>query len=143
MPRKKPSASSAANELPLAPPGLAGKKAGEQAIVRWVSRNIDTADPDPEECPDPFAWTLLRQCRGDATFLSFFIEKLWVKLIPSRSQLDTRTTATLDGQPTLELIARIQGIRDEAMGGSSQPSPSPEEPPPDVFEAFDPEEDEL
>lgn len=48
--------------LPVAPAELAYKSATENEVVRWVARNIDNSTPDPSECPDPFAWTLLRQC---------------------------------------------------------------------------------
>ncbi len=103
-------------ELAIAPAGLAGKAAGEPEVVRWVARNIDNADPSPEECPDPFAWTLLRDCRSNPAFRQFFVEKLWSKLIPSRSQLDATTTAVMDGKPTIDLIRRIQKMRDKAEG---------------------------
>lgn len=104
-----------ADDLPLAPRALAGKKAGEAAILRWVARNIDNPAPDPAECPDPFAWTMLRHCKRSPEFCAFFIEKLWAKLIPSRSQLDSTGPKVLDGKPTIELIERIQAMRDEAI----------------------------
>ena len=103
-------------KLKVAPKELAGKEAAEPEIVRWVARNIDNPSPDPSECPDPFAWTLLRTCREDAAQLHFFIEKLWAKLIPSRSQLDTKNVGEIDGKPTLDLIKRIESIRDKVRG---------------------------
>ncbi len=111
-------------QLEPAPFGLAGRKAGEQEIVRWVARNVDNPVPIPEECPDPFAWTLLRRCREEPEFVGFFIEKLWVKLIPSRSQLDTDGVGEFDGQPTLDLIKRIEAIRDKAQEKSKPEIPA-------------------
>lgn len=108
------------DSLPTAPPELAGKKAAEPEIVRWVARHIDHPDPDPAECPDPFAWTLLRACRDrerGSAFLVFFVEKLWAKLIPTRSQLDGGGAKVVDGKPTIELYDRILSMKAEAEAG--------------------------
>ena len=126
-------------ELEPAPKALAGKKAGEPAIVRWVARNIDDPAPAPRDCPDPFAWTLLRACRDNPAFLVFFVEKLWAKLIPTRSQLDGGPTKGVDGKPTLELIDRILSMKAEAEGVPAAPAPTPIV---DAFDAYDPKEDE-
>jgi len=125
-------------ELEVAPSALKGRKAGEAATVRWVARNVDNPEPDPAECPDPFAWTLLRMCKRSPDFTLFFVERLWSKLIPSRTQMDPSQQRTTDGKPTIELIEKIQAMRDEAIG------------PRDLdqgmvgltsFEDYDPEED--
>lgn len=116
--------------------------ADEPTVVRWVARNIDNPDPDPLTCPDPFAWTLLRTCREDPTFVPFFVEKLWAKLIPARSQLDGGGPREFDGKPTLELIDRIEAMRNEAEATDSPPLASP--PPasrPSAFREFKPEEE--
>ena len=94
-----------------APPELAGRSATEPDIVRWVSRNIDNPEVKPDDCPDPFAWTLLRNCIGNPTFQAFFIEKLWAKLLPSRAQMEgAEAQVELDGQHIIDLIDRIQAI---------------------------------
>lgn len=120
--------------LEAAPEGL-DQTASEPEIVRWVARNIDNPNPRPMDCPDPFAWTLLRQCRDDAGFCKSFIEKLWAKMIPSRAQLDTDKATDLDGGPTLDLIDRIQAMRAEAEAKSPvQITRQPEQKPvPDAF----------
>ena len=98
--------------LEAMPVALAGKAAPEAEVVRWVARNIDNPEASAKDCPDPFAWTLLRQCRDNPVFVAFFIEKLWCKLIPSRGQQEGESGgAELDGKPTLELIERLQTIR--------------------------------
>ena len=101
--------------LPPCPPTLVGRSGSELEVIRWVARNIDARDPDPAECPSPFAWTLLRQCRESPNRTKWFIERLWVKLIPSRSQLDGTEAVQFDAKPTQDLIARILAARDEAI----------------------------
>ena len=127
-------------KLELAPDGLEGKKALEPEIVRWVSRNVDIPHPDPIECPDPFAWTLLRQCRDDPEFLKSFTEKLWAKLIPARSQLEGGADAAIDGKPTLDLIERILGFRDKAIEDTEAAAKVASPKVPSAFEAFNPME---
>jgi len=106
--------------LDQAPAGLpTNAAADEPTIVRWVSRNIDNPKPDPRTCPDPFAWTLLRTCRADPAFVPFFVEKLWARLIPSRAQLESAGPKDFDGKVQLELIGRIEAMRDAAEGNSA------------------------
>ena len=104
-------------QLKFAPAVLAGKTAPEPEIVRWVARNIDAPDASSENCPDPFAWTLLRECRENPQFRFFFIEKLWAKLLPSRAQQEDGPGKAADGQPTMDLIDRILALRDKAHRG--------------------------
>lgn len=101
-------------QLAKAPAGLEGKVAFEQDVVRWVARNVDHPNPDPEDCPDPFAWTLLRQCRASSAFLSYFTQHLWAKLIPSRSQLDMTGASSVDGKVQMDLIERLLDMKAEA-----------------------------
>lgn len=114
--RTSPGVEEAAREaygsaLQVAPSALSGKTANEPEVVRWVARNIDNPNPDPASCPDPFAWTLLRQCRENPQFVPFFVEKLWSKLIPSRSQLeDGGPSSSFDGRVTVELIRRLREL---------------------------------
>lgn len=107
--------------LPAAPEELAGKTANEPDIVRWVARNIDNPRVTPADCPDPFAWTLLRQCRDPENkgMVVFFIERLWAKLLPPRSQLeDPDHEKVIDGQPMIDMIDRIREISEEAEATS-------------------------
>jgi hypothetical protein len=123
--------------LEAAPPELAGRKASEPAIVRWVARNIDDPNPDPAGCPDPFAWTLLRQCREVPGFTSFFVEKLWAKLL--RDTEDAGAQKVIDGKPTIDLIEKIQALRGEAeLGARPVASPAKQS----AFESFDPAAEE-
>ena len=136
---KSTSASKAGlKKLKRAPISWGGRGATEPEVVRWVARNIDEPDPDPESCPDPFAWTLLCRCRESVGFTDGFIDKLWSKLIPSRAHLDTTQSDTrLDGQEVLDLIARIQAISKETAG---ELLGTVDEIPEEEFELYDPQE---
>lgn len=116
--------------LPFCPDGLVGRTADEPAIVRWVARNIDVPEPDPKTCPDPFAWTLLRSCRLSGNFTAFFVEKLWAKLIPPRSQLEAAGPKAQEGKAVIELVDRILAHSQAATEASppevASPLPEPE-----------------
>ena len=106
-----------ADGLELAPDGLAGKEGSEVDIIRWVARNIDNPETSPSDCPDPFAWTLLRQCRGNPAFVGWFTEKLWAKLIPAKSQLvDDNDDGPMDGTPAVEVLMKIAMLGKKRMG---------------------------
>ena len=80
---EEPSLSSGALPvLAVAPDGLSGKEAGRIDIILWVGRNVDNPGPDVGSCPDPTAWTLLRLCRENQSFLFSFMQNVWTKLIP-------------------------------------------------------------
>lgn len=115
--------SQSGGQLPTAPSALSGKESTEVEIIRWVARNIDNPAACAEECPDPFAWTLLRQCREmGSSFVTFFVEKLWSKLIPSKAQVLSGVEETdVDGQGTIDFLVKIGAIRDKANSGVVQP----------------------
>lgn len=132
------------DDMPLAPPGLGNRSADEATVIRWVANNVDNADVKPEDCPAPFAWTLLRECRQVPGFMFFFLEKCWAKLIPARSQLEKDGPPVKDGQATIELMDRILAISEEARGATAARSlvarPKKPETTVDAFAAFDPKE---
>jgi len=101
--------------LEVAPLEVAGKTANEPEIVRWVARNIDNQKVDAKDCPDPFAWTLLKQCRQSPAFLTFFIQNVWSKLIPNRAQIEDDSKEEIDGAVTIALIDRIRKLRDDTQ----------------------------
>jgi len=106
----KPAASQG-DTLPSAPKALADKTASEVEIIRWVAQNIDNPKVTVKSCPAPFAWTLLRQCRGNDAFISWFTDKLWSKLIPTRAQFgDEEGVLSLDGTQTLEVLDKLSAI---------------------------------
>jgi hypothetical protein len=111
-----PAGRAGGDALPLAPAALAGRTACEPEIARWVARNIDNPSPDPAECPDPFAWTLLRMCRDNPAFALMFVKDIWTKLLVSQARQDDggKGEGEMDGTPTLKLIERIREMRDKA-----------------------------
>ena len=111
-----------ADVLLSSPAALGGRSAPEPDIVRWVARNIDNPKVNPADCPDPFAWTLLRQCKSSPEFQGFFIEKLWSKLLPSRAQMDNQSEGVeLDGQHVIAMIDRIRGLAGRSKPKAKRP----------------------
>lgn len=134
-------------KLPVAPRELAGKTKPEPEVIRWVARAIDDPTVTAKDCPDPFAWTLLRMCREDPSFVVFFLEKLWAKLLPSRAQVDSGPGVELDGQPTIDLIDRILRMKEDAEGGrrfrpAKAPPPIPRGAALGAFDEFEPGKEE-
>lgn len=115
-PKPPPASAGPDGELLKAPLGLAGKFTAEPEVIRWVARHIDHPAPSPKECPDPFAWTLLRLCRKSDDFQRYFTEKLWGKLIPTRSQLDTTGAGQVDGKVPMDLIEELLAWKAEVEG---------------------------
>jgi hypothetical protein len=103
--------------LELHPKGLDSKKSAKEVdIIRWVAENISRSKVDVEECPSCFAWTLLCECRSNDSFRYEFITKMWMKLLPTKTQLDESESERLsyDGKITSDLIDRMILIRDKA-----------------------------
>lgn len=114
--------------LPMAPAELAGRMASEPEVARWVARNIDNMGATAAECPDPFAWTLLRMCRDSGAFRLMFVKDIWMKLLVSEAKRDEGGAAgdvELDGQQVLDLIGRIRGIASGESVGVSAGSHNP------------------
>ena len=116
----KPSSKTPA--LPPTPAEVAGRSASEAEVVRWVARHIDDDQVSPDDCPDPCAWTLLRQCRQTPGFVSFFFQQVWTKLLPSRAQIESDSGVTLDGSAVSALINRIESLAGQAHEPSDPPT---------------------
>lgn len=100
-----------------------GREAGEVEIVRWIARNMDIKGIKPSDCPDPAAWTILNQCRSNAMFRNTFLTTVWVRIIPSKSQLDDNSDAgKMDGEPQLKTLEKIQQMRDKAISETGRVS---------------------
>jgi hypothetical protein len=102
--------------LAVAPKDLAGKAATEPEIARWVFRNVDNPSPSAKECPDPFAWTLLRMCRQSESFLLILVKDVWTKLLSAEARRAEAAGGgeAVDGKVTLELIEKIKGMSEKA-----------------------------
>ncbi|MFH1741369.1 MAG: hypothetical protein ABIH23_20385 [bacterium] len=85
-------------------------------IVKWVTRNLDVEVVDLEGCPDATAITLLNECRKDSKFRDEFWAKFFTKTIPTKGpENEEDDQVILDGRVTIELIERIQKVRDKVL----------------------------
>ena len=98
---------------------FADKKAPAVECLLWVARSMDLLDVKQEDAPDPLAWTLLQECRGTSGFrVDVFWKSLFPKVIPARTALqdENEGAAKVDGQPTIELLDKLAGLRDRSSG---------------------------
>jgi hypothetical protein len=98
---------------------FADKKAPAVECVLWVARSMDLSDVKQEDAPDPLAWTLLQECQSNAGFrVDVFWKTLFPKVIPARSAIQDEGEGgdKVDGQPTMDLLDRLAGMRDRATG---------------------------
>ncbi len=94
---------------------LVGKKPKPGDVMQWVANNM-SANPDMESCPGMAAFTLLCDCLEYPTFRVDFWKTMWTRLVPAKAQLtDDDPDGPMDGALTLELLAKIRGIRDDAV----------------------------
>lgn len=61
------------------PEDVSGREASGAEIVMWVVRNLDVQGVRAEDCPDPAAWTYLKQCRDSAIFRQNFMLQVGLK----------------------------------------------------------------
>lgn len=99
----------------IAPEALKGKTASEAEVIRWVARNIDNPDCSADDCPDPFAWSLLRNCHEDSTFRRYFIGTMWTKLLGKGGESND-SSGDIDGSVQIAMIEKIQGLRSSNGG---------------------------
>ncbi len=87
-----------------------------QQIVAWVSRNLYRREPDPQTCPDPRAWLLWMEYRGDPkAFVREFLSKSF-----KGEDAASNDRFTDDGRSVLKLLGRIRNARDEAIRRSRE-----------------------
>lgn len=96
-----------------------GREASEVEIIRWVVRNMDVKDVGVKDCPDPAAWTFLKECRASASFRQTFLAQVWAKILPARvSTNGDEDKNVVDGTDTISMIEKIQALRGGAVGSS-------------------------
>jgi hypothetical protein len=96
-----------------------GREASEVEIIRWVVRNMDVKDVGVKDCPDPAAWTFLKECRASANFRQTFLAQVWAKILPARvSTNGDEGKNVVDGSDTISMIEKIQALRGGAVGSS-------------------------
>lgn len=101
------------------PKEVFGGRPSEQmtVAVNWVANHILVADVGPEDSPGPMAWSLLQFGRENP---NVFWRDVWVKLLPSRSQIERQERYHDDGR-ALELVEQLlQECQDEQVERASE-----------------------
>lgn len=101
-----------------------GREASEVEVIRWVVRNMDVMDVGVRDCPDPAAWTMLKECRASPSFRQTFLAQVWAKILPARvSTNGDDDKGAIDGSNTVSMIEKIQALRGGAVGSSQGSCP--------------------
>lgn len=89
------------------------KEADVVEQVMWVAKHLDVDDKfiSLDDIPCPEAWSMLLSYRKSDERRKEFWDKIYPKLIPSRSQLDAGGAKKVDGAMMIKVIERIQKIR--------------------------------
>lgn len=85
-------------------------------VVNWIFDNIAIEDPDPLTAPSAGAWGYLWECRTSAVVRSEFYKSTYSKLLPSRTQLETKDKFDDDGHKVIENIDKVMAFSLEADG---------------------------
>ena len=119
---------------------LSKRGCSEIEAIRWCANNIDNVCIDLSSCPSPVALTLYRMCLADSDYKAEFISKIWVKLVPNRASLDDSQKKSADGTAQIDMISRIQKMRDVSVVENPVDKDSEFE---NSFDNYAGEEDEL
>lgn len=95
-------------------------KANAITELEWVHNNLSVRDPDLDGCPSPGAWGLLFWVREAPRNEEVFRAQMWTKILPTRTQIETREKALDDGGDLRE-VERILS----ALKSSADVSPAP------------------
>lgn len=77
--------------------------------VHWVYNNLWIKDVKEADAPSPGAWFWLMECRNDKDALENF-RAYYMKLAPTRKELDERARRSDGGESVLELLKQIEGV---------------------------------
>lgn len=119
IPERLPSALTYNESVEALPTGTSttvqfeGKTASIVEAIQWVSQNLENTNVTPEDAPCSEAWGMLVNYAQSAIRKADFWEKVFVKLIPSRSQLDTDKVVDVDGIKIVDAIDRLIAIREK------------------------------
>jgi len=88
-------------------------------VISWVAKNLDVPEAAirKEDAPSAEAWGMLWSYRRSDVRKDEFWDKVYVKLIPSKSQLDSTTRHVVDGVQIQEACSRLLRLKEEAEGG--------------------------
>jgi len=77
--------------------------------VHWVYNNLWVKGVSEKDAPSPGAWFWLMDCRSDKTALDNF-RAYYMKLAPSRKELDERARRRDGGESVVSLLKEIEGV---------------------------------
>jgi hypothetical protein len=94
-----------------------GRTAPEAVNLRWVFDNapVNPDKIDPEDVPSPGAVGLLREVQVNATMRAEFYRSMYVRLVPSKTQLEAETRFLDDGRTCIETIERVQRAAEDSV----------------------------
>lgn len=77
--------------------------------VHWVYNHLWMDGVTEADAPSPGAWFWLMECRDSKKSLEDF-RAYYMKLAPSRKELDERARRSDGGESVLELLKQIEGV---------------------------------
>lgn len=79
-------------------------------VAQWVASNLSNAEPEPENCPCPAAWSMLIWVRRSESNEREFWQSIYPKLMPNRAQMESEDRKEYDDSSdrVQELIAELQ-----------------------------------
>ena len=77
--------------------------------VHWVYNNLWMDGVTEADAPSPGAWFWLQECRSDSKALQDF-RAYYMKLAPSRKELDERARRADGGESVVSLLKEIEGV---------------------------------
>jgi hypothetical protein len=96
--------------------------------IQWVARNLENKRVLMMDAPSAEAWGMLQSYRESGLRKNEFWDGVFVKLIPSRAQLDEKPEDHVDGEGIMKTCDRLLGIRAGAQAKVRGESGQPEEP---------------
>lgn len=97
-----------------------GRTADMVTQVSWVAKNMDVSEDliRFEDIPCAEAWGMLQSYKASGERKQEFWDKVYPKLMPSRSQLDEgKVKKEVDGAEILRAIEKLEKIRARVGGG--------------------------
>ena len=87
--------------------------------IEWVAKNLENDSVTPADAPSPVAWGMYRSY-SSASRKHEFWDKVYVKLIPSKAQLNLDDEDDGDGHSMVFLCDRIRLIAERARKGGGE-----------------------